>query len=158
MNKVILIGNLGADGELKFVQSGDAVLKLRLATTERFKDKSGNKQEKTDWHTVVMFGKRAEALGKILQKGSRIAVEGRIQTRSWEDKDGSKRYATDIIANDVELLDGKRDDGQRQSGETRGREQHGTGGQRQQQESFGPGAAYDDDIPFAPVGDVEAGP
>lgn len=112
MNKVILIGNLGAGPELKFAPSGDGILKLRLATTERFKDKNGDKQEKTDWHTVVMFGKRAEALNKLLQKGSRIAIEGRIQTRSWEDKDGSKRYATDVVANDLELLDGKRDGGQ----------------------------------------------
>jgi single-strand DNA-binding protein len=124
VNKVILIGNLGADPELKFVPSGDAVMKLRLATTERFKDKAGNKQEKTDWHTVVMFGKRAEALNKLLQKGSRLAVEGRIQTRSWEDKDGSKRYATDIVANDVELLDSKRDGGQRQESAAAGHEQY----------------------------------
>jgi single-strand DNA-binding protein len=135
VNKVILIGNLGADPELKFVPSGDAVMKLRLATTERFKDKAGNKQEKTDWHTVVMFGKRAEALNKLLQKGSRLAVEGRIQTRSWEDKDGSKRYATDIVANDLELLDSKRDGGQRQ----------------EQAPAYGAGAADDTDIPFAAV-------
>lgn len=138
MNKVILIGNLGADAELKFAPSGDGIMRLRLATTERFKDKNGDKQEKTDWHTVVMFGKRAEALSKLLQKGSRIAIEGRIQTRSWEDKDGSKRYATDVIATDLELLDGKRDGGQ----------------QREQQPAYGPGAADIDEIPFAPVSDI----
>jgi single-strand DNA-binding protein len=136
VNKVILIGNLGADPELKFVPSGDAVMKLRLATTERFKDKAGNKQEKTDWHTVVMFGKRAEALNKLLNKGSRIAIEGRIQTRSWEDKDGSKRYATDIVANDVELLDSKRNGGERQESALAGEPAGGWGG---------------DDVPFMAV-------
>lgn len=106
LNKAILVGNLGMDPELKFTQGGQAVLRLRLATTESFVNKGGERQERTDWHTVVVWGKRAEALNKILSKGRSIWVEGRIQTRSWEDKDGGKRYATEINANNIGLVGG----------------------------------------------------
>jgi single-strand DNA-binding protein len=107
LNRAILVGNLGADPELKFTQGGQAVLKLRIATTESFMNKSGERQERTDWHTVVVWGKRGEALNKILSKGRTVWIEGRIQTRSWEDKDGGKRYATDIVANQVGLVGGR---------------------------------------------------
>jgi single-strand DNA-binding protein len=106
LNKAILVGNLGMDPELKFTQGGQAVLRIRLATTESFVNKGGERQERTDWHTVVVWGKRAEALNKILSKGRSIWVEGRIQTRSWEDKDGGKRYATEINANNIGLVGG----------------------------------------------------
>lgn len=115
MNKVILCGNLGQDPELKFTQGGEAVLKMRIATSERWTDKSGEKKESTEWHTVVLWGKRAEALSKILAKGRTVVVEGKIQSRSWDDKDGQKRYATDIKANDIQLVGGgggSRDSGQ----------------------------------------------
>ena len=109
LNKVMLIGNLGADPEFKVTQGGQAVLKIRLATTERYANKSGERQEKTEWHTVTVWGNRAEALNKILHKGRSIYVEGRLQTRSWDDKEtGKKRYATDINANQILLLGGGR--------------------------------------------------
>jgi len=107
LNRAILVGNLGMDPELKYTQGGQAVLRIRLATTESFVNKSGERQERTDWHTVVVWGKRAEALNKILSKGRTIWVEGRIQTRSWEDKDGGKRYATDINAQSIGLVGGR---------------------------------------------------
>ena len=105
LNRAILVGNLGMDPELKFTQSGQAVLRIRLATSESYMSKTGERQEKTEWHTVTVWGKRAEALNKILSKGRTIWVEGRIQTRSWEDaKDGSKRYATEINAQNIGLV------------------------------------------------------
>lgn len=111
LNKVQLIGNLGQDPELKFTQGGQPVLNIRMATTERYANKEGERQEKTEWHSVVLWGKRAEALAKFLKKGRTIYVEGRIQTRSYE-KDGVKRYATDINAQQILLLGGggKRED------------------------------------------------
>lgn len=108
LNKVQLIGNLGADPDLKYGASGAAVLRLRLATTERYMDKSGERQERTEWHTVVFFGKRAEGLGRVLEKGATVYVEGRLQTRQWEDKDGGKRYSTEVVGNDLLFLGGGR--------------------------------------------------
>jgi single-strand DNA-binding protein len=110
LNKVMLLGNLGQDPELKTIAGGQAVLNLRLATTESYLDRNNTRQERTDWHTVVVWGKRAEALAKILGKGSQIFVEGRIQTRSYE-KNGEKRYATDIVANNIILAGGRRGGG-----------------------------------------------
>jgi single-strand DNA-binding protein len=106
LNRAILVGNLGMDPELKFTQGGQAVLRIRLATSESYMSKTGERQDRTEWHTVVVWGKRAEALNKILSKGRTIWVEGRIQTRSWEDKDGNKRYATEINANNIGLVGG----------------------------------------------------
>jgi single-strand DNA-binding protein len=106
LNRAILVGNLGMDPELKFTQGGQGVLRLRIATTESFLNRSGERQERTDWHTVVVWGKRGEALNKILSKGRTVWIEGRIQTRSWEDKDGGKRYSTEIVANQVGLVGG----------------------------------------------------
>lgn len=106
MNKVILLGNLGADPELRMTNGGQAVLKLRLATQERYQDRSGTTQERTEWHSVVVWGKRAEALGKLLSKGSRILVEGSLRTSSYEDRDGQKRYKTEVQAHNIELCGG----------------------------------------------------
>ncbi len=102
LNKVLLLGNLGADPELKVTQGGQAVLKLRLATTESYLDRNNTRQERTEWHRVTLWGKRAEALAKFLTKGERIFVEGRISTSSYE-KDGEKRYSTEIVANNIIL-------------------------------------------------------
>jgi single-strand DNA-binding protein len=110
LNKVMLLGNLGQDPELKMIAGGQAVLNLRLATTETYLDRNNTRQERTDWHTVTVWGKRAEALAKFLTKGSQIFVEGRIQTRSYE-KNGEKRYATDIVANNI-ILTGRRGGGE----------------------------------------------
>jgi single-strand DNA-binding protein len=109
LNKVMLLGNLGADPELRVTPGGQAILKLRLATTETYLDKSNTRQERTEWHSITVWGKRGEALGKILAKGSNIFVEGAIRTSSYE-KDGEKRYRTEIVANNI-LLTGKRGGG-----------------------------------------------
>src|SRR5690606_32610309 len=106
LNKVMLLGNLGADPELRQTNSGQAVLKLRLATSETYLDRNKVRQERTEWHQVIVWGKRAEALHKILSKGSRIFVEGGIRTSSYEDKDGNKRYRTEIQAQNVILSGG----------------------------------------------------
>lgn len=111
LNRVILIGNLGADPELRYTQSGQALLRLRLATTESFLNKANERQQRTEWHSITLWGKRAEALNNILSKGRSICVEGRIQYRQWEDKEGNKRYSTDINATNVVLLGGRRDGG-----------------------------------------------
>jgi single-strand DNA-binding protein len=106
LNKVILIGNLGADPELKYTQGNQAVLRIRLATTESYMSKAGERQQRTEWHTVILWGRRAEALSKILSKGRTICVEGRIQYRQWEDREGNKRYSTEINATNVLLMGG----------------------------------------------------
>lgn len=107
LNRVMLLGNLGADPELRFTQGGQAVLSLRLATTESYLDKDKVRRERTDWHTVVVWGKRGEALSKILGKGSSLFVEGSLRTSSYDDRDGNKRYKTEIIANNVILAGGR---------------------------------------------------
>jgi single-strand DNA-binding protein len=104
VNKVILIGNLGRDPELRYLPNGDPVVKFTLATGSRWKDKNGQLQERTDWHNIVAFRRQAEICNEYLKKGSPVYVEGRIQTRSWEDKDGNKKYITEIIAQSVQML------------------------------------------------------
>ena len=106
LNRVLLLGNLGADPELRVTPGGQAVLKLRLATNETYLDKNQVRQERTEWHRVTVWGRRAEALGKILTKGDSLFVEGRLQTSSYE-KNGEKRYSTDIIANNIILSGGR---------------------------------------------------
>lgn len=118
LNRVMLLGNLGADPELKFTSGGQARLSMRIATTERYVDKSGERQERTEWHSVVLWGKRAEALAKFLSKGRTIHVEGRLQTRSWEDSSGTKRYMTEVNAQSILLLGGGRGRGADASGST----------------------------------------
>lgn len=108
INRTTLLGNLGADPELKYTPAGQAVLRMRLGTSESYPDKNGQRQERTDWHNVVVFGKRAEALHQMLRKGRSLYIEGRNQTRSWDGKDGEKRYATDVVATNVILLGGPR--------------------------------------------------
>lgn len=103
LNRVMLLGNLGADPELRMTPSGQAVLKLRLATSESYLDRNRVRQERTEWHSVVVWGKRAEALSKILTKGTRLFVEGGLRTSSYDDKDGNKRYRTEIVASNVIL-------------------------------------------------------
>ncbi|MFO7605454.1 MAG: single-stranded DNA-binding protein [Desulfurivibrionaceae bacterium] len=103
INKAILIGNLGADPEVRYTQSGTAVANFNLATTETW-TKDGNKEEKTEWHRIVAFGRLGEVCGEYLSKGSKAYIEGRIQTRQWEDKDGNKRYTTEIVAREMKIL------------------------------------------------------
>src|SRR3974390_1756615 len=106
VNKVILVGNLGRDAELRYTPGGAAVATINMATTEVWNDKSGQRQEKTEWHRVVLWGKTAESLNEYLTKGKQIYVEGRLQTRQWDDKDGNKRYTPEIRGDRVVLLGG----------------------------------------------------
>ena len=106
VNKVILVGNLGRDAELRYTPGGAAVATLNLATTEVWNDKSNQRQEKTEWHRIVLWGKTAESLQEYLTKGKQIYVEGRLQTRQWDDKDGNKKYTTEIKADRITLLGG----------------------------------------------------
>lgn len=107
LNKVHLIGNLGNDPIMKTLDGGQTVTELRLATTDRWKNKSGEKQERTEWHTIVIWGKTAEVAAEYLKKGSKIYIEGRIQYRSWDDENGNKRYKTEIVADKMQMLDSK---------------------------------------------------
>ena len=104
VNKVILIGNLGRDPETRYMPDGGAITNISVATTEVWKDKNGEKQEKTEWHRVAFFGKLAEIAGEYLKKGSQVYVEGRLQTRKWQDKDGQDKYTTEIVANAMQML------------------------------------------------------
>src|SRR5258706_16290383 len=107
VNKVILIGNLGADPETRYLPSGDAVANIRIATTEVWKDKGGEKQEHTEWHRIAFFGKLAEIAGEYLKKGSPVYIEGRIRTRKWQDKEGQDKYSTEIVADRMQMLGGR---------------------------------------------------
>ncbi len=108
INKVILVGNLGSDPEVRYTAGGDAVANVNIATSESWKDKqTGEKQEKTEWHRVVMFRRLGEIAGEYLKKGSQVYVEGRLQTRKWQDKNGNDRYTTEIIANEMQMLGGR---------------------------------------------------
>jgi single-strand DNA-binding protein len=108
INKVILIGHLGQDPEVKYMPSGSAVANVSIATTESWKDKNtGEKQDRTEWHRVVFFARLAEIVGEYLRKGSQVYVEGRLQTRKWQDKNGQERYTTEIIASEMQMLGGK---------------------------------------------------
>ena len=105
VNKVILVGNLGADPETRFMPSGDPICNLRLATTDSYKDKSsGEKKESTEWHRIVMFGRLAEIAGQYLKKGSQVYIEGRLQTRGWEDSLGRKHFRTEVVAQELIVL------------------------------------------------------
>lgn len=113
VNRVIIVGNLGRDPEIRYMPSGDAMVNINIATTDNWKDKNGEKQEKTEWHRIVMFGKVAEIAGEYLKKGSQAYFEGRLQTRKWEDKEGSDRYTTEIVADRMQMLGGKSDETKR---------------------------------------------
>lgn len=108
VNKVILIGNLGNDPDTRYTANGGAVTNLSLATTDSWRDKqTGENQERTEWHRVVLFGKLGEIAGEYLKKGSKVYIEGRLQTRKWQGKDGQDRYTTEIVANDLQMLDSR---------------------------------------------------
>lgn len=107
VNKVILVGNLGRDPEMRYMPSGDALASFSVATTDNWKDKNGQKQERTEWHRISMFGKLAEIAGEYLKKGSSVYIEGRLQTRKWQDKDGNERQTTEIVADRMQMLGGR---------------------------------------------------
>lgn len=144
VNKLLIIGNLGADPELKHLPgNGTAVCNLRVATTESWKGKDGQKHEETEWHRVQIFGVQAENCAKYLSKGSSVYVEGRIKTRSWDDKDGTKRYSTEVVAERVKFLGGKREGGGGGGGES----SRWGSGEGPGEPPGGERAGYDD-IPF----------
>src|SRR5437763_11827658 len=120
VNKAILVGNVGQDPEVKYTASGVPVAKLSVATNERFKDKEGQWQDRTEWHNVVAWQRLAEIAGEYLKKGRSVYIEGRLQTRSWDDKDGQKHYKTEVVANDLVLLGGREAGEGASSGRTRG--------------------------------------
>ncbi len=145
VNKVILVGNLGRDAELRYTPGGAAVATINMATTEVWNDKtSGQKQEKTEWHRIVLWGKSAESLSEYLTKGKQIYVEGRLQTRQWDDKDGNKRYTTEIRGDRIVLLGGG--GGGRGASASRGDESMGGHAPSPAPEASEP--LTDDDIPF----------
>ncbi len=145
VNKVILIGNLGADPEVRYMPSGDAITNVRLATTDTWKDKNGDKQERTEWHRVAFFGKLAEIAGEYLKKGSQIYIEGRLQTRKWQDKDGQDRYTTEIVADRMQMLGGRGGAG---GDRVPSQDQAGTGMPQGKPSSGGGFEDFEDDIPF----------
>jgi single-strand DNA-binding protein len=127
INKVILIGHLGQDPEVRALPSGSSIANLRIATTESWKDKqSGEFKEQTEWHTVVLFGRTAEVAAEYLKKGSQVFIEGRLRTRKWQDKTGNDRYSTEIVGNDMQMLGGRGQGGG--GGGEGGRQGHGGGG------------------------------
>ena len=132
INKAILIGNLGADPEVRYTQSGAAVANFNLATTETW-TKDGKKEEKTEWHRIVAFARLGEICGEYLSKGSRVYIEGRIQTRQWDDKDGNKRYTTEIVAREMKMLSSKGAN---------------AGGSNQEDQPPLPEPSMGDDVPF----------
>ncbi|WP_028567149.1 single-stranded DNA-binding protein [Salisaeta longa] len=158
VNKVILIGNLGQDPDLRYTNSGTAVCNLRIATTESYKDKHGEWQDRTEWHTVVTWGRLAETCGEYLSKGRQVYVEGQLQTNSWEDRDGETQYRTEVRAREVLFLSGEgrsngrsgglpdqsRPDNFDQTQESRKQQGSSGGSGSQQEDSFEP----DDDLPF----------
>ena len=153
VNKVILVGNLGADPEVRYLPSGDAVANIRLATTDRYKDKqTGEFKEMTEWHRVSFFGRLAEIVSEYLKKGSSVYIEGRIRTRKWQAQDGTDRYSTEIVADQMQMLGG------RSGGASAGSDMGDDGGYSQQSAPRGGGRSsapagggfdeMDDDIPF----------
>ncbi|OGI41086.1 MAG: single-stranded DNA-binding protein [Candidatus Muproteobacteria bacterium RBG_16_62_13] len=154
VNKVILVGNLGKDPEVRYSPSGGAVANITIATSESWKDKtSGEKQEKTEWHRVVFFGRLAEIAGEYLKKGAQIYIEGRLQTRKWQDKEGKDRYTTEIVANEMQML-GSRGGAGQPSSEFNQDASYNESGSVAAGKPAGAkkpataGAEFDDDIPF----------
>ena len=146
VNKVIIVGRLGQDPEMKSIAGGQNVTKLNVATSESWMSKNGEKQERTEWHRVAFFGKLAEIAGEYLKKGSQVYLEGRLQTRKWQDKDGQDKYTTEIVADRMQML------GSRSGGNAGGETPAGSsGGGDPSQKSSGAGGKFDDfpdDIPF----------
>lgn len=144
INKVILVGRLGKDAEMKYMPNGEAVTNATLATSENWKGKAGEKQEKTEWHNLTFYRRLAEIAGEFLKKGAMIYVEGKLSTRKWQDKDGKDRYTTEIIVSDMKMLGGKPEGGQQtqQASAPQRAAQAGTTKRVSQDDGF------DDDIPF----------
>jgi single-strand DNA-binding protein len=147
VNKVIIVGNVGRDPEVRFTKAGTAVATFSVATSERFKDRDGDKQERTEWHRVVAWAQLADICGKYLRKGKQVYIEGRLQTRDWEDKDGHKRYTTEVIANQMQMLGRREDDGGGSSYSDDSFSRGGSAGGGDPT-SQAPASGGDDEIPF----------
>ena len=147
VNKVILVGNLGRDPETRYTAGGDPITNVSIATTDTWKDKNGEKQEKTEWHRVAFFGKLAEIAGEYLKKGSQVYVEGRLQTRKWQDKDGQDKYTTEIVADRMQML-GSRAGSGGSSGEPPAERERATSGAKTSATAKKNVDDLDDDIPF----------
>lgn len=151
LNKVQIIGRIGSDLKLRTTQSGKSVLNFRMATSEYYKDQSGNRQENTQWHNIVSWNRQAEIIAQYCQKGSQIYIEGSLQTREWE-KDGVKRYTTEIVVRQLQLLDSRKQDNQQQGGYSQPQSQQSQQRQQQQQPQQSQNNQQDefveDDIPF----------
>ena len=144
VNKVILIGNLGQDPEVRYMPNGNAVANVTLATSESWKDKnSGEMQERTEWHRIVFFRRLAEIAGEYLKKGSKIYVEGRLQTRKWQDQNGQDRYTTEIVADQMQMLDSRGGGSAAFEGNSQGRAPA-----QAQEQAPASNDGFDDDIPF----------
>jgi len=157
LNKVILIGHLGQDPKISYTQSGQPVANLRMATSERFKDKSGQWTDRTEWHTVVAWGKDAEFCSNYLGKGALVMIEGRLQTRKWQDKEGQDRYSTEVVANRVQSLGGRQQGAE--VGSSGMRPQGGMapqGGQGNQPQQGGSKPPFHDDEDLGPAFPSEA--
>ncbi|MFT5571930.1 MAG: single-strand DNA-binding protein [Cryomorphaceae bacterium] len=169
INKVIIVGNLGNDPEVRYANNGSAIANLSVATSESWKDKNtGEMQEKTEWHRIVMFNRLGEIAGEYLRKGSKVYIEGKLQTRKWQDQSGNDKYTTEIVANEMQMLDSRGDNAgggggfqprqqapQQSGGQSSGGQQQSGGGQQgggqaPQQAASQPAPAndFDDDIPF----------
>ena len=156
VNKVIIIGNLGRDPETRYMPDGGAITNISVATTDKWKDKNGEMQEKTEWHRVAFFGKLAEIAGEYLKKGSQVYVEGRLQTRKWQDKDGADKYTTEIVANQMQMLGSRPGMGGGDRGGDRGGAEAGegggsrpaSGGAKPAAKSGGKFDDFEDDSPF----------
>jgi single-strand DNA-binding protein len=150
VNKVILVGNLGRDPETRYMPDGGAITNVSIATTEVWKDKNGDKQEKTEWHRVAFFGKLAEIAGEYLKKGSQVYVEGRLQTRKWQDKDGADKYTTEIVADRMQMLGSRQGGGNRDMGDAEGggAARPSAAAAKPTAKSGGKFDDFEDDIPF----------
>lgn len=151
VNKVILIGRLGKDPETRYMPNGEAVTNVTLATSENWKDKSGVKQEKTEWHNLVFYRRLAEVAGEYLKKGSQVYVEGKLQTRKWQDKEGRDRYTTEIIADQMQMLGGKSTGGGYEMADEQQPARQSAAPAKQAAEPSSQGRSFDnfdDDIPF----------
>lgn len=155
VNKVILIGNCGKDPETRYSASGEAVTNITLATTDSWKDKSGEKKETTEWHRVVFFRKLAEIAGQYLKKGSQVYIEGSIRTRKWKDQSGQDRYTTEIVADEMKMLGGRGSAPTIEDSASQGEDDYSASAQAkptpQPVQTHAAGGALDDDVPFGPV-------
>lgn len=156
VNKVILVGNLGNDPSVKFMPNGNAVANLSLATSESWKDQQGQQQERTEWHRLTMYRKLAEIAGEYLRKGSQIYIEGKLQTRKWQDNNGQDKYTTEIIVDHMQMLGGGNNNGSQVNQGGHQNQRHESRQSKPQQDSHNQqpqgGYEFDDSVPFSPIG------